>query len=505
LTNHVINNQIITLGTIISPMKFGNKFDRYIAVIFFVTIATAIVTSYFTLKDVINKHNTQVQSAITPLFSLVASEILRPLNVANFMANNHFIIDYANQEKIEKNYLASYLEKIAKSYHMVAFIALEKHNLMLDSNGRESMLNSNEAEWYSRLKELPGEQFTDIGNSEDPHLYFDNKIRNINGEFIGFTGVAIDLNYFSSKFQEYSDRFGFELFFVDSNNIITLSSNKILESKSHHRQNLMTRLNDLPWHQSLLNVNDTDINLSADLIYTTDEGLLISQMPIKELNWRMFIVSPPADQQSEYWEIFIGRFLLFFIVAMLFYMMLLYSINYFKSRLIKQAETDHLTQLPNRSHIHWRFNHIVKTNKNLCLVLADIDNFKNINDTYGHLVGDDVLRIIAEQLSQTIRKVDVVGRWGGEEFVMLLPETTAKQAHIIVERIRKNIADMSFPISTTDSSFTTTISFGICELPVKNKTINDYIESADKALYQAKINGRNKSVIFTSTTETIVR
>ncbi|TWX66090.1 sensor domain-containing diguanylate cyclase [Colwellia sp. C1TZA3] len=491
------------LGNIISPIKFGNKFDRYIAVIFFVTIATAIVTSYFTLKDVINNHDKQVQSAITPLFSLVTSEILRPLNVANFMANNHFIIDYASQEKIEKSYIISYLEKISQSYSMVSFIALEKHNLMLDSNGRESVLNSNETEWYSRLKNLPGEQFTDIGNSQDPHLYFDNKIRNRDGEFIGFTGVAIDLNYFSNKFQEYSDRFGFELYFVDSNNIVTLSSNKILKSKSHHRQEFMTRLSDFPWHQSLLKNNATDNNLSSELIYTTNEGLLISQMPIKELNWRMFIVSPPAKQQGEYWEIFIGRFLLFFIVAIIFYMMLLYSINYLKSRLIKQAETDHLTQLPNRRHIHWRFNHIVKTNTNLCLVLADIDNFKNINDTYGHLVGDDVLRIIAEQLSQTIRKVDVVGRWGGEEFIMLLPETTANQAHIIVERIRKNIAAIAFPTSTTGGKFSSTISFGICELPVKNKTIEDYIESADKALYQAKSNGRNKTVIFNKPTKTV--
>ncbi|MFT6194642.1 MAG: hypothetical protein ACJASU_001544 [Cognaticolwellia sp.] len=86
------------------------------------------------------------------------------------------------------------------------------------------------------------------------------KFHNIGGEFIGFTGVAIDLSYFSSKFQEYSYRFGFELFFVDSDNIITLSSNKILESKSHHHQNLITRLKDLPWHQSLLKHNATDVN-----------------------------------------------------------------------------------------------------------------------------------------------------------------------------------------------------------------------------------------------------
>ncbi|MBA6415890.1 GGDEF domain-containing protein [Colwellia sp. 6M3] len=477
-------------------MKLGNKFDRYIAVIFFVTIVTVILTSYFTLKDVINSHNKQVQSAVTPLFSLVTSEILRPLNVANFMAKNQFIIDYAEQAEIEKGYLVSYLEKIAKSYNMVAFIALEKHDVMLNSTGKETSLDGENVEWFHRLKNLPGEQFTDIGNAEAPHLYFDNKIHNMDGDFIGFTGVALELSYFARKFQEYNDRFGFELYFVDSNNIITLSSNKMIKSQSHHRTDLITRLSDLPWYQSLIKNNAADNNLTSEVMYTTDEGLLISQMPIQELNWRMFIVSPPASEQSAYWKIFIGRFMLFFIIVIVFYMALLTIINYLKSRLIKHAETDHLTQLPNRSHVHWRFDEIVKNNENLCLVLADIDNFKNINDTYGHLVGDDVLRIISEQLSQTLRKIDVVGRWGGEEFVMVLPDTSAEQALIIVERIRKNIAAISFPISTTSGSFTTTISFGICELPIKSKAIEDYIKGADKALYQAKHNGRNQSVIF---------
>ena len=477
-------------------MKFGNKFDRYIAAIFFVTIVTIILASYLTLKDVINTHNKQVQSAITPLFSLITSEILRPLGVANYMAHNQFIIDYASQEAIEKDYLVAYLRKISESYNMVAFIALEKHNVMLDSNAKESTLQSEDTEWFHRLKDLPGNQFSDIGNRQDPHLYFDNRIFNHQGEFIGFTGVGIDLNYFASKFQEYNDRFGFELFFIDENNVVTLSSNYIMKSESFHRKGLITRLNDLPWYQSLIKNNQADANLSSEVMYTTEEGLLISQMPIQELNWRMFIVSPPAADQSEYWKIFIGRFLLFFFIVIIFYLILLNSIKYFKSRLIKHSETDFLTQLPNRSHVHWRFDDLAETSTNLCVVLADIDNFKHINDTYGHLVGDDVLRIISQQLSQALRKIDVVGRWGGEEFVMLLPETTAEQAHTIVERIRENIARISFPISTTSGSFSTTISFGICQLPLHNKTIEDYIKGADKALYEAKNNGRNQSVIF---------
>lgn len=477
-------------------MKFGNKFDRYIAVTFFVTIVTIILTSFLTFKEIINSHNEKQHAAITPLFSLVTSEILRPLSVANFMANNQLIIDYADRASIDKEYLISYLDRISKSYNMLSFIALEKHNLMVDSNAKETMLNSAAAEWFHRLKSLPGDQFTDIGNAEDPHLYFDNRIVNQQGEFLGFTGVGIDLNYFAEKFQDYSDRFGFELYFVDSNNIVTLSSSAIMQTQSHHRKDAITRLSDFSWFQSLTANNSSDLNLTNEVMYTTEEGLLISQMPIQELNWRMFIVSPPASQQNEYWKIFIGRFVIFFIISFIFYIVLLNIISYFKSKLIKDSETDYLTQLPNRSHIHWRFEDIAQNNTSLCVVLADIDNFKNINDTYGHIVGDDVLRVISEQLALTLRQVDIVGRWGGEEFVMLLPDTTAEQAQLIIERVRKQIAEISFPLSSTSGSFTTTVSFGICALPLVNNNIEDYISCADKALYQAKHNGRNQSVIF---------
>ncbi len=477
-------------------MKFGNKFDRYIAVTFFVTIITIILTSYLTFKEIINSHNKQQHSAITPLFSLVTSEIIRPLNIAYFMANNRFVIDYAQGDDIKKAYIISYLQKISSSYNMLAFIALKNHDLMLDSNAKETMLSSKDAEWFHRLKDLPGDQFTDIGNAEDPHLYFDNRILDQNNQFLGFTGVGIDLNYFANKFREYNERFGFELYFVDENNLVTLSSDNIMKTESHHRKDATTKLSDLPWHQALVKDGTIDNNLSSSVMYTTEDGVLITQMPIQELSWRLFIVSPPASDQNEYWKIFVERFIIFFVIVFIFYIILLNIIKYLKSRLVKDSETDFLTQLPNRSHIHGRFNEISQKNNTLCVVLADIDNFKQINDSYGHLVGDDVLRMISDQLSQTLRQIDTVGRWGGEEFIILLPDTSASQAQVIVERIRKKIADISFPISTTSGSFNTTVSFGICELPLQERTIKDYISGADKALYKAKNNGRNQSVIF---------
>lgn len=477
-------------------MKFKNKFDRYIAVTFFVTIVTIVFTSYLTFKEIINQHNKEQHSAVIPLFSLITSEILRPLNIASFMSHNQFIIDYADAKQVDDEYLLSYLQRLSNSYNTLAFIAFEKHGFMIDSKNKKLPLSNEQAEWYHRLKDLSGNQFTDIGNADDPHLYFDNRIVNAKGEFLGFTGVAIDLDYFAKKFKEYSQRFGFELYFVDKNNIITLSSSEIMKTESHHRSEAITTLNDLPWYQSLLNSDIEHQQNSSTVMHMTEDGLIISEMPIQELNWRMYIVTPPSSEQNEYWRIFVARFVIFFCIAIMIYAILLSVISYLKSRLLEDSETDFLTKLPNRSHIYWKFGDIKQQYEQLCVVIADVDNFKLVNDTYGHLVGDDVLCVIAEKMTATLRKEDVIGRWGGEEFIMLLPDISAEQAKVIVERIRENIEATSFPISSTSNSFSTTVSFGICERSLHKSTIKDYIGCADKALYKAKKNGRNQTVIF---------
>ena len=126
-------------------MKYKNKFDRYIAVTFFVTIITVISTSYLTFTDIINSHNKKQHSAIVPLFSLVNSEIIRPLNMANFMANNQFLIDMAKKDDAAKEPILSYLKNIAKHYNVITFIALEKKRLIIYSTGKENSLDDSKA------------------------------------------------------------------------------------------------------------------------------------------------------------------------------------------------------------------------------------------------------------------------------------------------------------------------------------------------------------------------
>jgi len=126
----------------------------------------------------------------------------------------------------------------------------------------------------------------------------------------------------------------------------------------------------------------------------------------------------------------------------------------------------------------------------LSVMLLDLDHFKNINDTYGHMHGDKVLIQTAETIQELVRDSDIVARWGGEEFIILLPETNIKQATILAERVRQKIETLPITFNSTELFFTTSI--GVAENTVDTPSIEAVIDQADKYLYQAKHTGRNK-------------
>ncbi len=125
------------------------------------------------------------------------------------------------------------------------------------------------------------------------------------------------------------------------------------------------------------------------------------------------------------------------------------------------------------------------------IFMADIDHFKNVNDVYGHLIGDSVIKITAKLIEQGVRKVDSVYRYGGEEFLALLPHTTCDSACILAERIREKIAKYLFVDKKNDISISLTISVGVTELRQEDNE-STIIARADKALYLAKQSGRNR-------------
>ena len=162
---------------------------------------------------------------------------------------------------------------------------------------------------------------------------------------------------------------------------------------------------------------------------------------------------------------------------------------------VHQAHTDHLTGFNNRGHFmqqaELELRRVVRYGGTLSIFMMDVDHFKKINDTYGHKVGDLVLQKLAAVCRDTLRMIDIIGRVGGEEFAILLPETTEQEAIRVAERLRQAIANVKIPLGH-GLPLSITVSIGITSLISKDDNIDVLLSFADKALYAAKNAGRNR-------------
>jgi two-component system cell cycle response regulator len=168
------------------------------------------------------------------------------------------------------------------------------------------------------------------------------------------------------------------------------------------------------------------------------------------------------------------------------------------ARTVEMAITDGLTGLHNRryldSHLQSLLDRAVARQQPLSLMITDIDRFKAINDTFGHDGGDDVLREFAQRLRRSLRGIDLVCRFGGEEFVVVMPDTDSQVAANVAERIRAEIARTPFLIGPDRRPINVTVSAGVASLRCGSDAAESLMKRADLALYEAKTNGRNRVV-----------
>jgi diguanylate cyclase (GGDEF)-like protein len=171
-----------------------------------------------------------------------------------------------------------------------------------------------------------------------------------------------------------------------------------------------------------------------------------------------------------------------------------------KTKVLEEASMrDRLTGLYNRGrldiYLAEQFAWAIQTRKPLSLIMADVDHFKQINDTYGHAAGDKVLVGIAEALGGRLRPRDLVARYGGEEFALILPETDAPGSRVVAERIRQKAEGLVHDIGDT-ARLRVTLSLGCATLhPAEFGTSAELLRAADQALYAAKRGGRNRVAI----------
>lgn len=173
-----------------------------------------------------------------------------------------------------------------------------------------------------------------------------------------------------------------------------------------------------------------------------------------------------------------------------------------RQKIETMAIVDELTNLFNRRHVLLRFNEELeraqRLTKNLACMMIDIDLFKEVNDTYGHILGDKILKEVAALIMDSIRTYDIAGRYGGEEFLVVLPDTTIEHAMALAERLRINVEENLCLRAGMLLKKSVTVSIGIASLQSSDRVVDDLLMRADDGLYKAKRDGRNRVACITA-------
>jgi len=181
-------------------------------------------------------------------------------------------------------------------------------------------------------------------------------------------------------------------------------------------------------------------------------------------------------------------------VFSIYLFVLLTKLDLAEERLHKIATTDDLTQLYNRRHFMKLAKDEVarslRYQSGFSILMMDVDHFKKVNDTHGHMVGDCVLRSLAKTCAKVIRSNDILARFGGEEFIFLLPHTNAAEAVNLAERLRTTLENT--PVDCGDTGIDCTVSIGVATSSDGTDSLDDVLKTADRLLYTAKEQGRNR-------------
>lgn len=443
--------------------------------------------TYQAINNIVAEQSRVQQQAISPVFKLVRDELLRPLYIAETFASSIDFTTMMDSPDFDEQTLLSRLQKLEQDLGLIFFVASEQTRRQYFSNGRTLDLIEGEVSWYFEAKAVDKDFMADLGQVGDVHLFYDVKMVGPNQEFLGYVGVGKRVQRFLDIFNLYKSRYNYEFLFVNDKDEIILSSLPDLVVTDAY----IPTLESLAWFRD---GNRYQQSNDSEIIQIKEEDFLVSEFGIEELGWRLLLFVPLEARQAQITSSFVTNALAALLIVTLLASAAIFLMLLYKRNIEKKTEIDPLTSLPNRTHAQRRFDELQRSGAQVCVLIIDLDRFKNINDTYGHDAGDNVLKIVATALKQELREQDVVSRWGGEEFVMLVPAQSIDRGKKIAERARENLESLEIRIQ--ESSLFVTASFGVAFGAAANESLEELLVKADEMLYQAKQEGRNQVRLY---------
>lgn len=422
------------------------------------------------------------------IYSEIQQDLLRPLFISSLMAHDTFVRDWAIADEDPSESMVRYLQEIQNRYGTItSFFISEKSRRYYHPTGilKEVSDATPDDRWFFRVRAMPeGEDYeinidADTADRTRATIFVNYRVYDYQRNFLGVTGVGLAVSKVKRLIELYEKKYGRKVFFVDREGEVTLHGDMYTGERN---------LRDMPGVAALA----TRILISPSGSYSFKKAgrkVYMNSRLVPEFKWYLIVAQEEIAEERLLLKTVVGNAFLGFLVTAAVLVLAHFTFRGYQRRLEEMAATDKLTGSANRQVFEELIAQTLRAaerkKENVSVVMFDLDLFKKINDTHGHIKGDKVLKSVAGRIRRLIRASDILCRWGGEEFVVLLTDCNMKNGRERAERMRRSVE------GNRVEEIQVTISLGVAEY-CPGESPEELLDRADQALYQAKSEGRNR-------------
>lgn len=450
-----------------------------------ILLITILITLTFLGLSVINfntNHNSLLKESIDStipllrdnIYSEIEKSFLPALGTSTVMANDAFLISWIEEREISIEPIMNYLNMIKSDFnYLTTFFVSETTGYYYTSEGINKTISRDDSHdiWYYTFIESGREYDLDVDRDEVTGkltIFINHRVSNNSGDLLGVTGVGIEMKSFRDFLIETQKQYERLIYLTDETGIIQAHSS-------------LDKIENAAVSSELLQKQNQPVTKKIE---RDGESYILSSKYIEDIDWFLIVEQKESSIDSMLYRNTIRTITTGFILLVLILITVISVINIFSGKLEQLAITDELTGAYNRREFNrWLERSLDRKQRKgtpLSLISLDIDHFKNLNDQYGHIYGDNILKELSKLITERIRPSDIYCRLGGDEFIIVV-EGSLEESLLLANRVKRDLSNSDIDI---------TLSMGVYEVE-DNDSFHDAISSTDKALYMAKESGRN--------------
>ncbi len=467
--------------------------SRLILTLTFILSAAFLTTSYVNYRLAKKAIREEILTSALPLtrdniYSEIERDLVRPVHISSLMANDSFLKEWRLSGERDVEEIKRYLYEIKKKYGFFStfFISTATRNYYTP-DGILKQIRSDDPHdgWFFRFLASGQEYDLDVDTNQAADnaltIFINHRVVQ-DGNVLGVTGAGLNLDTATKLIRSYQEKYRRDIFLVDPGGVIQISGdpNQAGKTSVYEMDGLRTVA------AKILTIRNSSRDFEYDL---GRRHYLLTTRYIPDFNWFLVVQQDETESLAEARSGFIRTLAAGFAATCLVILVCVFTVNLFQSRLEYMSSTDSLTGVANRRAFERHFQDATggRSGKNrpFSFILFDLDNFKEINDELGHLAGDAILKAVTELAKACVRPSDILSRWGGDEFlIMVMADET--HARDVVERLERAVAETRFDeILGVDQPIRVSISCGVAQRR-DDETLDELTARADKAMYRTK-------------------